>query len=203
MALAQQGKHIDEKLLDNYVNRGSISEREREDESFFASTNWDRYHLELPIPTLDSANDIEDRFIRLLRENHAKNTLFYRYGDLCALDTIQVDLAPEMKGSHLLRYITSSNERSSRCNHSTFRLWSDQFGMVLIFSFFVADFSLSFLRFRDTKRKFSVDTTISSLSMICYHWNIPFVLFQHYHRREQWMVLETDACARPWSNFRF
>lgn len=59
--------------------------------------------LELPVPTLDGVNELEDRFIRLLREDQHKSTLFYRYGDLCALDTIQVDLVPEMKGdSHRL-----------------------------------------------------------------------------------------------------
>lgn len=55
--------------------------------------------VELPVPTLDSLNEFEDRFIRLLREDQQKSSLFYRYGDLCALDTIQVDLAPEMQGN--------------------------------------------------------------------------------------------------------
>ncbi|CAF3308812.1 unnamed protein product [Rotaria socialis] len=74
MALVQQGKAIDEKLLDNYVNR------------------------ELPIPALDSVTDLEDRLIRLLRNDQKKTTLCFRYNDLCILDTIQVDKVPEKKG---------------------------------------------------------------------------------------------------------
>ncbi|CAF0891827.1 unnamed protein product [Rotaria sordida] len=74
MALVQQGKNVDEKLLDNYVNR------------------------ELPIPTLDALNELEDRLIRILRSDQGKTTLCFRYGDLCSLDTIQVNVAPEKKG---------------------------------------------------------------------------------------------------------
>ncbi|CAF4127150.1 unnamed protein product [Rotaria socialis] len=75
MALVQQGKAIDEKLLDNYVNR------------------------ELPIPALNSVTDLEDRLIRLLRNDQKKTTLCFRYNDLCILDTIQVDKVPEKKGN--------------------------------------------------------------------------------------------------------
>ncbi|CAF3840896.1 unnamed protein product [Adineta steineri] len=71
MALAQQGKNADEKLLNNYVNR------------------------EFPIPTLDTINNLEDRLLRILRSEQGKNELCFRYGDLCSLDTIQVDLAAE------------------------------------------------------------------------------------------------------------
>ena len=91
MALAQQGKTIDEKLLDNYVNRG---------------TRHDIYDchflllLELPIPSIDPINDLEDRLIRTLRNDQSKNSLCFRYGDLCSLDTIQVEVAAEKKGNN-------------------------------------------------------------------------------------------------------
>lgn len=55
--------------------------------------------LELPIPTLDSLNELEDRLIRILRSDQGKTTLFFRYGDLCSLDTIQVEVVPEKKGN--------------------------------------------------------------------------------------------------------
>ncbi|CAF3957253.1 unnamed protein product, partial [Rotaria magnacalcarata] len=73
MALAQQGKIVDEKLLDNYINR------------------------ELPIPTLDNLTELEDRLIRVLRSDQGKTTFCFRYGDLCSLDTIQVEVAPDKK----------------------------------------------------------------------------------------------------------
>ncbi|CAF1173442.1 unnamed protein product [Rotaria sordida] len=73
MTLAQQGKAIDEKLLNNYVNR------------------------ELLTPTVEKITDLEDRLIRLLRNDQQKNTLCFHYNDLCVLDTIQVDLVPEKK----------------------------------------------------------------------------------------------------------
>jgi hypothetical protein len=95
MALAQQGKVIDEKVLDNYVNRGTHSlTRIRKAKHIFPL-------LELPIPTIDNITEIENRFIRLLRTVQRKNTLCFRYGDLCSLDTIQVEVAPEKKGYHV------------------------------------------------------------------------------------------------------
>ncbi|CAF4506320.1 unnamed protein product [Rotaria sp. Silwood2] len=75
MALAQQGKTIDVKLLDNYVNR------------------------ELPVPKIDNIINLEDRLVRLLRSDKKKTTLCFRYNDLCSLDTIDVDVAPEKKGN--------------------------------------------------------------------------------------------------------
>ncbi|CAF3561160.1 unnamed protein product [Rotaria sp. Silwood1] len=82
MALVQQGKIVDEKLLDNYVNR------------------------ELPIPTIETLNELEDRLIRILRSEQRTTTLCFRYGDLCSLDTIQVN-APERKGkNNLLKQYT-------------------------------------------------------------------------------------------------
>ncbi|CAF4298706.1 unnamed protein product, partial [Didymodactylos carnosus] len=74
IALAQQGKSIDERLLDNYTNK------------------------ELPIPMIGDINDLGDRFIRLMRDNQCETILCFRYGDLCSLDTIQVELVPDKKG---------------------------------------------------------------------------------------------------------
>lgn len=54
--------------------------------------------LELPIPSLDSLNEIENRLIRIYRTDQGKSSLCYRYGDLCALDTILVDIAAQKKG---------------------------------------------------------------------------------------------------------
>ncbi|CAF5138138.1 unnamed protein product, partial [Rotaria magnacalcarata] len=98
MALAQQGKIVDEKLLDNYINR------------------------ELPIPTLDNLTELEDRLIRVLRSDQGKTTFCFRYGDLCSLDTIQVEVAPDKKGviiRHFEYEVTSmhyNNKVSRRYN---------------------------------------------------------------------------------------
>lgn len=54
--------------------------------------------LELPTPTLDSINSLEDRLIRLIRNDQRSTTLCFRYNDLCALDTVQVSVVPEKKG---------------------------------------------------------------------------------------------------------
>ena len=89
MALAQHGKLIDEKLLDNYVDRGILFEEIISTDSLFE---------ELPIPIVDTINNLEDRLIRLLRDNQAKSTLCFRYNDLCALDTVQIEIVPEKKG---------------------------------------------------------------------------------------------------------
>ena len=95
MAVAQQGKNIDEKLLDNYINRGRFEKNSSECRT--------KKHLfiiiELPIPSLDSLNDLEDRLLRIYRTDQGKSSLCYRYGDLCALDTILVYTAAEKKGS--------------------------------------------------------------------------------------------------------
>jgi hypothetical protein len=61
-------------------------------------------YLELPIPTIESLNDLEDRLIRILRTEQGKNSLCFRYGDLCSLDTIQVDVVPEKKGKKLILF---------------------------------------------------------------------------------------------------
>ncbi|CAF0967319.1 unnamed protein product [Adineta ricciae] len=99
MALAQQGKTVDEKLLNNYVNR------------------------ELPTPTLDSINSLEDRLIRLIRNDQRNTTLCFRYNDLCALDTIQVSVVPEKKGV-IIRHV-EYEINSMRQNNKVLRRYND------------------------------------------------------------------------------
>ncbi len=50
------------------------------------------------MPTIDNINSLADRLVRLLRSVPRKNTLCFRYNELCLLDTIQVDVVPEKKG---------------------------------------------------------------------------------------------------------
>ncbi|CAF0927168.1 unnamed protein product [Adineta ricciae] len=99
MALAQQGKNVDERLLDNYMNR------------------------ELPIPTIDSNKELEDRLLRILRNEQGQNALCFRYGDLCSLDTIQVDLVPDKKGV-LIRHF-EYEVSSMRHKNKVFRRYND------------------------------------------------------------------------------
>lgn len=47
---------------------------------------------------MDDIVELENRLIRLLRSEQGKVSLCFRYGDLCALDTIQMNVAPEKKG---------------------------------------------------------------------------------------------------------
>lgn len=62
----------------------------------------DRFcRLELPIPNIDSINELDDRLLRILRSEQSKNALCFRYGELCSLETIQVDIIPEKKGRML------------------------------------------------------------------------------------------------------
>lgn len=55
--------------------------------------------LDLPIPTIDDIIELENRLIRLLRSEQGRVSLCFRYGDLCSLDTIQINVAPEKKGT--------------------------------------------------------------------------------------------------------
>jgi len=116
MALAQQGKHVDEKLLNNYENRGILYETyitERYTSYFFL-------RLELPIPTIGTLNELEDRLIRILRSEQGSNELCFRYGDLCSLDTIQVDVAPDKKGIQFIHNNKKQNVLFFRCYNTTF-----------------------------------------------------------------------------------
>lgn len=89
MALSQQGRTIDERILDNYGDRG--------DRYLFEKKDY-LVDLDLPVPTIDNITDLENRLIRLLRSEQGKTSLCFRYGDLCSLDTIQINVAPEKKG---------------------------------------------------------------------------------------------------------
>ena len=93
MALAQQGKPIDGKLLDNYANRGIEYETKIEEGCRFICI------LELPTPTFDTIDKLEYRLSNLLQNDRRKSTNYFRYDDLCSLDTIHVEIAPEKKGN--------------------------------------------------------------------------------------------------------
>ena len=62
---------------------------------------WQRIYFlveELPIPIIGSIPNLEDRLVRLLRNNQANSTLCFRYNDLCELDTVQLNIIAEKKG---------------------------------------------------------------------------------------------------------
>ena len=85
------------------------------------------------MPTVDAVNDLENRLIRLLRDDQQKNTLFFRYGDLCALETIQVDIAPERQGTKAFGALriareTTTSSSSLRISSRTHRLRSNELG---------------------------------------------------------------------------
>lgn len=71
---------------------------------FFASNVFVLRFSEFPIPNVPSIDAIENRFLEILRSEPLVENLCFRYGDLCALDTISVDLVPEKKGV-LLRHV--------------------------------------------------------------------------------------------------
>ncbi|CAF1110489.1 unnamed protein product [Didymodactylos carnosus] len=125
IALAQQGKPIDEKLLENYTNK------------------------ELPVPIIGDINELGDRFIRLLRDNHSQTILCFRYGDLCSLDTIQVELVPEKKGN-------THNFRSVIIRHFEYEVSSM---LVFIASFWQDCGDNMKVQFRNTLDEFSLQTS--------------------------------------------
>ncbi|XP_006821836.1 sorting nexin-8-like [Saccoglossus kowalevskii] len=73
VALAQQGKSINEKILETYSDQ------------------------ELPKPSLGDLSDLKSLSIQVRRE-HNPNLLGYSYHELCDLDNIKVELAPEKRG---------------------------------------------------------------------------------------------------------
>ncbi|XP_014681641.1 PREDICTED: sorting nexin-8-like [Priapulus caudatus] len=72
-ALAQQGKTISEKLLENFSTQ------------------------ELPIPSLGDLNALKTLSVQVRREKNP-TVLGYTYPELCELDSISVELAAEKKG---------------------------------------------------------------------------------------------------------
>ncbi|KAL9956859.1 hypothetical protein ACROYT_G038406 [Oculina patagonica] len=72
-ALAQQGKSISEKALEQFVDS------------------------DLPKPSLGDLSDLKTLSVRHRRENNP-NVLGYNYDELASLDTVDVELVPEKKG---------------------------------------------------------------------------------------------------------
>ena len=173
MALVQQGKPVDERLLENYVNRGR--EREKVDAD---QRGWD---LELPSPTLDSRTELGDRLVRLLRADQTQTNLCFRYNDLCSLDTIQVDLAAAKKGqcSGLLS-LSLSSSRLFRRHSPASRIRNQQSGRVH-FSLSPSSHPSSISSVTGTKSR--VVTMNSSPWTICWMLSIPIGSFPRYHRR--------------------
>ncbi|KAK7112126.1 sorting nexin-8-like isoform X2 [Littorina saxatilis] len=90
-ALAQQGKSINEKLLETFSGQ------------------------ELPRPNLGDLSDMKAASVRLRRER-TPNVLGYSFSDLCELDNIKVELVPEKKGlilKHVEYEITSQRFKST------------------------------------------------------------------------------------------
>ncbi|KAK6170518.1 hypothetical protein SNE40_018894 [Patella caerulea] len=90
-ALAQQGKNINEKLLESFSGQ------------------------ELPKPSLGDLSDLKTTSIRLRREKNP-NVLGLNYSELCNLDTVKVELVPEKKGlilKHVEYEVTSQRWKTT------------------------------------------------------------------------------------------
>ncbi|XP_077979974.1 sorting nexin-8-like [Glandiceps talaboti] len=90
-ALAQQGKSINEKLLETFSDQ------------------------ELPKPSLGDLSDLKSFSTQLRREKNP-SVLGYSYGELCELDNIKLELAPEKKGlllKHNEYEVTSQRYKST------------------------------------------------------------------------------------------
>ena len=90
-AMAQNGKTINDKLLDSYAGQ------------------------ELPKPSLGDLSDLRASSVKLRREKHP-NILGYNFRELCDLDAIKVELVPEKKGiilKHVEYEVTSRNYKAS------------------------------------------------------------------------------------------
>ncbi|KAL4240652.1 sorting nexin [Mactra antiquata] len=90
-ALAQQGKNINEKLLESFSGQ------------------------ELPRPSLGDLSDLRAAGVRIRREK-SPNILGFSYDELVALDSIKVELLPEKKGlilKHVEYEVTSQRYKST------------------------------------------------------------------------------------------
>lgn len=58
------------------------------------------FNVELPKPSLGDLTDLRILSIRLRREKNPMR-LGLTYGEICALDTVQISLVPEKKGLFL------------------------------------------------------------------------------------------------------
>ncbi|KAK2150840.1 hypothetical protein LSH36_386g02005, partial [Paralvinella palmiformis] len=91
VALAQQGKTINDKILETYSDQ------------------------ELPKPSLGELADLKALSIRIRREKNP-NVLGYNYQELCDFDSIFVELVPEKKGlllKHVEYEVTSRKHKST------------------------------------------------------------------------------------------
>ncbi|XP_076460047.1 sorting nexin-8-like [Babylonia areolata] len=90
-ALAQQGKAINDKLLETFSGQ------------------------ELPKPNLGDLSDMRAASVRLRRER-TPNVLGFSFSDLCSLDNIKVELVPEKKGlilKHVEYEVTSQRFKTT------------------------------------------------------------------------------------------
>ncbi|XP_022102446.1 sorting nexin-8-like isoform X2 [Acanthaster planci] len=97
-ALAQQGKPVSEKMLENYGKE------------------------ELPKPHLGDLSDLRTLSAQVRREKNP-NVLSYTYKDLVALDSVTIDLVPEKKGL-LLKHV-EYEVKSEFFKSSVMRRYSD------------------------------------------------------------------------------
>ncbi|XP_041364313.1 sorting nexin-8-like [Gigantopelta aegis] len=97
-ALAQQGKAINEKLLETYSGQ------------------------ELPKPSLGDLSDLKIMSQRVRRDQNP-NVLAFSYNDLCELDTVKVELVPEKKGL-ILKHV-EYEVTSQRCKATVLRRYND------------------------------------------------------------------------------
>ncbi|RUS75487.1 hypothetical protein EGW08_016755 [Elysia chlorotica] len=90
-ALAQQGKSLNDKLLETFSGQ------------------------ELPTPTLGDLSDLRSTSAKLRRSKNP-NVLCFDYKELCALDTVKVELVPEKKGiilKHVEYEVTSVRHKTT------------------------------------------------------------------------------------------
>ncbi|XP_060594865.1 sorting nexin-8-like [Ruditapes philippinarum] len=97
-ALAQQGKNINDKLLETFSGQ------------------------ELPKPTLGDLSDLRSASVRLRREK-SPNVLGFTYSELLELDTVKVELLPEKKGL-ILKHV-EYEVTSQRYKATTLRRYND------------------------------------------------------------------------------
>ncbi|XP_059174908.1 sorting nexin-8-like [Physella acuta] len=90
-ALAQQGKSVNDKLLETFSGQ------------------------ELPKPSLGDLSDLKASSLRLRRER-TPNVLCFDYKDLCEIDSIKLELVPEKKGiilKHVEYEVTSKRHKAT------------------------------------------------------------------------------------------
>ncbi|PVD39364.1 hypothetical protein C0Q70_01994 [Pomacea canaliculata] len=101
-ALAQQGKPVNEKLLETFSGQ------------------------ELPKPNLGDLTEMKSESVKMRRER-TPNVLGYSYLDLCSIDTVKVELVPEKKGL-ILKHV-EYEVTSQRFKSTVLRRYSDFFAL--------------------------------------------------------------------------